>query len=103
MQLMFGDESITKYHDAVHYFRESLNIRARQAADHRSHDAGSGRPDGHQQMCNALRDCIRRIEGMDKPMQPESSRVDKRARTQVAWPALNAFALLGIDDDDDES
>ena len=56
MQHMFGDESITKYHDAVHYFRESLNIRAWQAAEYGGHDAGSGRPDGHQQMCNVLRD-----------------------------------------------
>ena len=113
LQHMFGDESIAKYQDlwrengaverraweassgdrrlAVHYFRESLKIRERQAADHGSRDAGSGRPDGHQQMCNALGDCIKRIEGMDK-----------RARSQVAWPALHAFALLRIDDDDDD-
>ena len=77
---------------AVHHFRTSLNIRTGQAK--------SGHADlGHQQMGDEMQECIGRIERMDN--KPTQAPKRQKTETKGVGASINAFALLGEDEEED--
>ena len=117
LQHIFGDRTITSYPDlwredgaverrarqasrtsrlnALVYFRESLDVRVGQGA--------GGRGDaGHQHMVLQMRQCIKRIEAMDKANVAgkggkETTKTQKSGATAAGG---NAFAALAGSDEE---
>ena len=118
LQHIFGDKTITSYPDlwrqdgaverrarqasptsrlnALVYFRESLDVRVGQAAGARG-DAG------HQHMVSQMRQCIKRIEAMDKAnLAGKGGKETKKTQKAGATAAGgNAFAALAGSDEED--
>ena len=115
LQHLFEDASISSYQDlwredgaverrarqasrtsrdnALVYFRESVDVRVRQAAS-------AGADAGHQHMVAQMKQCIKRIEAMDNASDARKE-TKKAQKSRVSAAGGNAFAALAGSDEED--